>query len=277
MKLHLPDRIISVFTISPRTLDTEVYWKNIETTIELSDKYNYSGNLIFNGNDIYVDTWLVAQTLLNKSSTMSPLVAVNPIYMHPFSAAKIIASFAYIFKRKTCVNCITGTSLNDLKAFNDDLSHDLRYERLKEYIYIIKELLKGELCNFSGRFYTICNMQMRMSVSPELFPEFFISGASDKSVEIAKEIGAVHVRMAKPILSTPTEYPDCIKEEGVYMGIITRPTEYLAWETINKLYPNNEEGKLMQEMAMSNTDSEWKKQLKRYADAPEAKSKKFSG
>jgi len=118
-------------------------------------------------------------------------------------------------------------------------------------------------------------MQMRMSVSPELFPEFFISGASDKSVEIAKEIGAVHVRMAKPILSTPTEYPDCIKEEGVYMGIITRPTEYLAWETINKLYPNNEEGKLMQEMAMSNTDSEWKKQLKRYADAPEAKSKNF--
>ncbi|MDB5227014.1 MAG: putative Alkanesulfonate monooxygenase [Bacteroidota bacterium] len=275
MKIDLPDRVIDVFTISPRTLDVKLYWENIKNTIRLSEKYGYSGNLIFTGNDIYVDTWLVAQTLFSDTQSLSPLIAVNPLYMHPFSAAKMISSFAYIFGRKSFINCVTGTSKNDMQSFNDNLEHDDRYKRLEEYIEIIKLLLTGEPVSYSGNFYVVNNMQLLPKIPEALQPEFYVAGASAAAKMTAIKVGAVHIMMGKPLNEISSEYPSFIKQEGVYFGIVTRETEPAAWEFVCRLFPENEEGEMMLEYSMTNTDSEWKKELKSYAEAENATDKRY--
>ena len=68
------NRRIRVFTISPRTVDLRLFWRDVCETIRLSEKYGYSGILIFTGNDTYVDPWLVAQKVLITTTTLSPLV-----------------------------------------------------------------------------------------------------------------------------------------------------------------------------------------------------------
>ena len=43
---------------------------------------------------------------------LSPLIAVNPISMHPFTAAKCISSLANLYSRKVFLNMVAGTALS---------------------------------------------------------------------------------------------------------------------------------------------------------------------
>ena len=159
MRINHCGKRIEVFTISPRTLDEKEYWQNIQDVVDWSEKYVCTGVLIFTGNDTYIDPWLVSQSVLMRTRTLEPLIAVNPIYMHPFTAAKMISSFAYLYQRKVWLNLVTGAALTYLDAFSDNLSHDDRYERLFEYALIIDELLAGKgLTSFDGRFYKVSDL-----------------------------------------------------------------------------------------------------------------------
>jgi alkanesulfonate monooxygenase len=112
---------IRIFTISPRTLGLEKYWKEMQETITWSRNFNCEGILIFTGNDTYVEPWLVAQTVLEQTTNLSPLIAVNPVYMHPFTAAKMISSFAHLYKRRVYLNMVTGTAVSHLEALGDSI------------------------------------------------------------------------------------------------------------------------------------------------------------
>lgn len=58
-----------------------------------------------------VEPWSMAQHIVANTKRSSPLIAVNPVYMHPFTAAKFVSSFAQLYGRKVChLNMITGTA-----------------------------------------------------------------------------------------------------------------------------------------------------------------------
>src|SRR5262245_66598909 len=101
MQFRFNDEPVTVFTISPRTTDVGEYWKNIELCIEWSSTYGATGLLLFEGNDTFISIWVAAQATFEHSETLSPLVAINPVYMHPFSVAKLVNSYAQVYRRKT--------------------------------------------------------------------------------------------------------------------------------------------------------------------------------
>ena len=127
-----------------RTMTTAEYWPNIQKVISWCDKYDATGVLFFEGNDTYVQPWLAAAALASTTKSLCPLVAVNPIYMHPYTAAKMVTSLAYLHGRKTYLNMITGTALSYLDALHDKLDKEQRYDRLREYAEVIALLTKGD-------------------------------------------------------------------------------------------------------------------------------------
>jgi alkanesulfonate monooxygenase len=258
MKIELPDRTIEVFTISPRTQDLTLYWKNIESVTRWSEKYDCTGILIFTGNDVYIEPWLVAHKAILETRNLCPLVAVNPVYMHPFTAAKMISSFAYLYKRKIFLNMVTGTALNYLDSLNDKLSHDDRYERLLEYIQIVKSLLAGpRMTDFIGKFYQVSNLQLLPRMDKRLFPGFLLAGQSGAARKICEAVGAVGMQMLKPELEQAVDGAG-----GIHFGIITRETEDEAWAVAHELMPEDEVGREILDYSMKNTDSVWKRQMK---------------
>ncbi|HKQ08257.1 MAG TPA: LLM class flavin-dependent oxidoreductase [Blastocatellia bacterium] len=264
MRMNLADGPIDVFTINPRTTDQVLYWRDIQTVTRLSQKFDCTGVLIFTGNDVYVDPWLVAHQLLNETETLCPLIAVNPVYMHPFTAAKMISSFAYLYKRKVYLNLVTGTALSYLEALGDGLSHDERYERLQEYVQIVSLLLSGPgLVNFSGKYYQVSNLFLLPSVPAELFPGFLIAGQSEAAQRICAEVGGTGMQMLKPQLEQAVT-----SQRGIHFGIVTRGKESEAWEAAKRLYPEDEEGREVLDFSMGNTDSVWKRDLKGISDDP---------
>src|SRR5262249_37521630 len=131
-----------------------------------SEKAGCTGILIYSDNSL-VDPWLVAQAIIEQTSQLSPLVALQPAYMHPYSAAKMVASLSYLYGRRMSLNMIAGGFRNDLLALGDETPHDQRYARLTEYTLILKALLHEQqpVC-FSGKYYKVNNLVLKPPLAP---------------------------------------------------------------------------------------------------------------
>jgi alkanesulfonate monooxygenase len=255
--IGLSEKEVKVFTISPRTLDPALYWRNIQSVVRWSEQYDCTGVLIFTGNDTFAEPWLVAQSVIAQTRRLSPLVAVNPVYMHPFTTAKMISSLAYLYQRKVYLNMVTGTALSFLEGFNDRLEHDERYERLGEYISIIQSLVMGQgLTSFDGKFYKVANLQLMPKVPPELRPEFLLAGQSEAARKLARAAGAIGMQMLPP------DPDEATAAEGIHFGIITRPEDREAWQVARASFPEDQEGQHILDISMRNTDSIWKKKMR---------------
>ena len=262
MKFNYRSKPIHTFAISPRTRDAGQYWKNIEKVSQWCADYQFTGPLLFTGNDTYVEPWVCAQEAVSRFG-VSPLVAVNPIYMHPFTAAKMVSSFASVFQKQIFLNMVTGTSLSQHAALADPLDHDQKYDRLLEYIQIIQMLIGNspKPVSFEGSHYTVNNLALEPPVPENLSPGYFIAGHSAKAQFVRDQTGAVGMQMLLPRLAEAVE-----GARGIHFGVMTRASEKTAWNAANERFPENERGKFVLERSMKNTDSVWKKRLKFAAD-----------
>lgn len=259
MRFRHDGESIEVFTISPRTTKVEEYWKNIEQVIAWSDKYDATGILLFEGNDTFVQPWLASQATFTNTERLCPLVAVNPIYMHPFTAAKMISSFAYLYGRRTYLNMITGTALSYLEALDDHLDKAQRYDRLREYAELIARLTssEGRPVSYEGQYYRTKNAKLEPAMPADLQPVFYIAGQSEPAMRVASAIGAVHMQMLPAKLDgdlTPGA-------QGIHFGIVTRSDPEAAWQAAREIFPPDEAGRRLQAFSMNNTDAVWKRRM----------------
>jgi len=152
------------------------------------------GILIYTDNGL-VDPWLVAQLVLTHTERLCPLVAVQPVYMHPYAIAKMVASLGFLYGRRAYLNMVAGGFKNDLNALNDPTPHDERYTRLVEYTSLVMDLLRGEAAiTREGGYYRVTNLKMTPPLPPELLPGVFISGSSAAGLEAARVLGATAVQ-----------------------------------------------------------------------------------
>jgi alkanesulfonate monooxygenase len=247
---------IEVLSLIPRAAEGGLFWRNALETIRLSDRHGCAGTLILTGNEIAVEPWLIAQATATGSAALEPLVAVNPLYMHPFTVARMVASFALAYRRRVRLNLVTGTSLSHLNALGDGLSHDERYERLLEYAQIVDRLLDGTPLTQEGRFYSIRGLQLLPAVDPGLRPLYYVAGQSEAAMRIVEKVGATGMRMLGPQLEQPPG-----RTQAIHFGIVTRDSEDDAWRAARERFPDDEIGRFVQEQSMKNTDSEWKRRL----------------
>ena len=128
--MHRSD-VIELFATCPQSKDfgPAEYRRRVSDVARWTDRAGYRGILIYTDNSL-VDPWLVAQLILESSEQLCPLVAVQPLYMHPYTAARMAASFAHIYGRRIFLNMVAGASRHELSALGDQEDHGKRYERL---------------------------------------------------------------------------------------------------------------------------------------------------
>src|SRR5256885_13853786 len=113
--------------------------RELQEFARASEDAGHEGALVFTDNS-QLDPWLVSQIIVESTERLCPLVAIQPAYMHPYSVAKMIASFAHLYRRRLYLNMVAGGFKNDLLALNDLTPHDERYARLLEYTTVIHSL-----------------------------------------------------------------------------------------------------------------------------------------
>jgi len=259
----IPPITLEVFSTCPQSsaVDRKIYIQSVIEVARWSEAYGCKGILVYTDNSL-VDPWLVSQIILQHTETLCPLVAVQPIYMHPYSVAKMVTSFGHLYGRRVYLNMVAGGFKNDLAALNDTTPHDRRYQRLLEYTMIIRELLaKTRAVSYQGEFYKVDKLKLTPPLPPGLFPGIFVSGSSEAGLATARALGATAVQYPKP----PGEYEGSPLDEGIdgglRVGIIAREDGAEAWRIAHERFPEDLKGQITHQLAMKVSDSVWHKQL----------------
>lgn len=237
------------------------YLRQVAEVSRWSERAGCRGTLIYTDNAL-VDPWLVAQLVLQSTEQLCPLVAVQPLYMHPYSAAKMVASLGFLHGRQLYVNLVAGGFVTDLRSLADEMDHDERYRRLVEYGTILRTLLESDRpCSFDGDFYQVRNLRLTPSLPPDLRPPLFVSGSSPAGMAAAHALDA-----------TAVKYPQRVTEEaglenagttriGMRIGIIARPNAEDAWRVALERFPEDRRGQITHKLAMRVSDSHWHQEL----------------
>src|SRR5438034_7134019 len=174
-----PDHGLKIFSTCPLSDQAQpgTCSRELQEFARSSEDAGYEGILVFTDNS-QLDPWLVSQVIIEATERLCPLVAIQPVYMHPYSVAKMITSFAHLYERRIYLNMVAGGFKNDLDALNDLTPHDQRYARLVEYTSIILSLLKSSSAmSFSGEFYKVDKLRMTPPLPQNLVPGIFVSGS----------------------------------------------------------------------------------------------------
>jgi len=226
-----------------------------------SEKWGCTGILVYTDNS-QVDPWLVSQMIVQETKHLAPLIAVQPIYMHPYSVAKMLSTLGVLYGRRVYLNLVAGGFKNDLVALNDPTPHDERYERLVEYATIIKGLLADhEAITFQGKFYRVNNLKMTPPLPEGLSPGVLISGSSEAGLIAARFLEAVPILYAKPAKDCASTAVKRGSRFGIRIGVMARPTEEEAWKEARGRFPEEKKGKMIHGLAMKVSDSVWHHEL----------------
>ena len=137
---------------------------------------------------------------MRHTSTLCPLVAVQPVYMHPYGVAKLVATLADLYQRRVYLNMVAGGFLNDLRSLGDETEHDRRYERVVEYTSIVQQLVADEgPVSLEGEWYQVRNLRLKPGVAKHLRPGYMVSGSSPAGMSAARRLGATAVQYPKPV------------------------------------------------------------------------------
>src|SRR5688572_3808448 len=238
----------------------QAYRRQVCDVARWSEEAGCEGILVYTDNGL-LDPWLVAQLILQSTGSLSPLVAVQPIYMHPYSVAKMVTTLSLLYGRRIDLNIVAGGFKNDLLALDDRTPHDRRYARLTEYTAIIRRLLEGgPPVTFKGEFYAVTNLSLAPALDPALMPRILLSGSSPEGLAAAKTLGALPVRYPEP--ASQMEAPQNGHGEfGIRVGIIGREDEGDAWKIARERFPEDRRGQATHQLAMKVSDSAWHRQL----------------
>jgi alkanesulfonate monooxygenase len=262
----MPAGGIRLFSTCPQSKEFAPadYLPHVRRVARWSEAAGCAGMLIYTDNSI-VDPWLVAQLVLQETRELCPLVAVQPVYMLPYTAAKMVASLGSLHGRRIWLNMLAGGFRNDLIALGDETAHDDRYVRTVEYALLMRRLLESDQpVNFSGRFYNVRGVRLVPTLTEELRPGWLISGSSPAGRAAAIEMGAVAVEYPAP--------PDALRDSdhvpagrGIRVGIIARADADEAWEVAHSRFPDDRRGRLSHALAMKTSDSAWHRTLSELA------------
>ncbi|MDQ4039315.1 MAG: LLM class flavin-dependent oxidoreductase [Actinomycetota bacterium] len=260
---------VKVYSTCPQSkdIDSSRYLKAVADVSRWSEQAGCSGILVYTDNGI-IDPWLVSQIVIESTERLRPLVAIQPVYMHPYSAAKMVASLAFIHGRAVCLNMLAGGFKNDLAALGDETPHDERYQRTVEYTQIMMGLLRdGGPITVDDRYYRVTNLRMTPPVSAGLVPEVLISGSSPAGLAASRTLGATAVKYPRPPGEEAWVDEDAATGFGVRVGIVARENADEAWSVAFDRFPEDRQGKITHHLAMQVSDSHWHHQLSQRQEA----------
>lgn len=237
--------------------DRDSYTRELMKIVRWSDDAELRGGLVYTDCNS-IDSWMVAQAAIVNSPRFIPLVAIQPMDLTPFALAKAVASLALLYGRRIDLNFVSGGFSGDLAAQGDDVPHDSRYERLIEYVTIVRTLLAGDRAEYAGRYYNVRGAQLRFPPPADLVPMAYVSGSSEASVQAAESLGLRQLSYPLP----PDDFAGGQVRKnkfgtGIRIGIIARDDSSEAWKIAHKRFPVNAQGAARMKLLCAITESSW--------------------
>ncbi|MDX3228668.1 LLM class flavin-dependent oxidoreductase [Streptomyces sp. ME19-01-6] len=267
--------MVKVYSVTPESVparssavhDTaaEGFAERLTTTARASERAGWEGILVPH-NLHEVDPWIVAAHIGSATRTLVPLLALQPAATPPHTAALCAAAYAMLHGLPLYFNLVAGARDDEMRRIGDDLSHDERYARLRQYGHVLRRLLRGETVDAEGPYYTYRGF--RLEPRPDVLSRcrIFVAGSSSASVSAAKEISDVVVTHPLPYeewhrtFLRPLRADDYMGDIGIRIGILCRPDPEEAWKLAYERFPDSWIGR-QETLLKTMSQNTWSRQL----------------
>lgn len=258
--------MVTVYSTAPASTDRDPtdYRRLAIDVARWTEAAGCRGLLVYTDNSL-LDPWAASLLMMSQTRELVPLVAVQPVYMHPFTVARMVSTLQFLHGRTVDLNFVTGGFAQHMHALGCALEHDARYDRLLEYVQAVRDLLTSSRpCSYRGEYYQLDRVTLHPRSDRALSPAMFISGSSDASRRTQLSLGVP--RLAYPRLVGEYSDPhESLQDSGIRIGIIARDSAAEAWDEAHRRFPVDQTGEELHEMAARTVESRWHQELSQRA------------
>lgn len=246
-----------IFLHPQRSFDLKTYRANFDACMKVCEERHIPGMLISSSGADFYDPWIMVQYYLQNTTNTSAVIAINPVYMHPFTAARMIVTLSELYGRKLFINFVIGSDLMDLHSVGDHQSHDERYQRMDEFIHIFKALVYSrKKFSFKGLYYEVENISLLSKMKVELLPEFWVAGHSNAGIALAEKYEVLNLQMIPG--KNQAKY---LSDKMYAFSIVCRDDAQEIENVIATQFPKDRFGEILFRQTLAHTDSEWKEDI----------------
>ena len=135
--------------LGQRDLRYKSSWENASAIVKAADRLGYRNILCPSSYQVGQDTMSFAAAMAPLTEQINLLAAIRCGEVHPPMLARAIATLDHILKGRLTLNIISS----DLPGLKE--SSDLRYQRSREVIEILKQAWTKDEIHFKGEFYNL--------------------------------------------------------------------------------------------------------------------------
>lgn len=186
------------------------------------------------------DSSLIAQHAASVTSKLGLLIAHRPGFTAPTVAARQFATLDHLTKGRVAVHVIAGGNDRELQADGDHLTKVERYQRMEEYLKILRrEWAGGVPFDHDGKFYRLRGASSTVLPYQAGGIPLYFGGASEEAIKVAGEFSDGYALWGEP-LANAEELVGKVRaaaqryDRSLQFSISFRPiiadTEEEAWE-----------------------------------------------
>jgi alkanesulfonate monooxygenase len=194
------------------------------------------------------EPWAISSFLARETRTFRFMIAFQPGFLNPVTAARMTASLQRATGGRALYNIITGGGGPQQLWWGDSVAHDDRYARTAEFLDVLRGVWNGGgSFTHHGKFYRVENAGLPDVLSRESFPEIYFSGSSDAALVSAAKHADYYLSWLEPSAQLAEKFSR-VKERTAQLGrkikcavrvdIVARATEEEAWREVSRGFEN---------------------------------------
>ncbi|HEX8044417.1 LLM class flavin-dependent oxidoreductase [Rhizobium sp.] len=217
------------------------------------DDYGFNYTLVPYDSSSF-DPFTIGATIAAHTKNIKIIIALRPNTLYPTVAAKALATLDQLSEGRVVVHFIAGGSDVEQAREGDFLTKEQRYERLEEYIRILRRAWESpEPFDFDGRYYQFKQFSNQVRPVSGKIP-VSVGGSSDDAYRIGGALADIFGLWGEPLAETK-EQIDRINAEAKRAGRADRPriwvtfrpivaeTDELAWAKAHRVLESLQENR----------------------------------
>ncbi|MBX9761351.1 MAG: LLM class flavin-dependent oxidoreductase [Beijerinckiaceae bacterium] len=135
-----------------------------------------------------LDSWIFATALAAHTKRMEIMAALHPGIADPRMAAKMGASIDRISGGRFSINIVNGLRKDEFDIFGDWLDQSgPRYQRMHEFIKVMKGLWTSDDFSFNGEFYRVEHGTIPTKPVRDPYPPFYAASRVDEGMDVVSQ------------------------------------------------------------------------------------------
>ena len=133
-----------------------------------------------------LEAWTLASALAGATSNMELMVAAHPGINTPQMVAKMGASLDRISGGRLAINVVNGWNVEEFETFGNGAwpaSSEDRYQRMDEFVQVLRGMWTEDPFTFNGRFYRVNNSHLPLKPRRAPCPPLYAASRSSEGKE----------------------------------------------------------------------------------------------